>query len=664
MRKPIVLYSYLVDLIGSLFAVLVVWMLCFEFLVPIDFAFYVQSSILIAILIFGIGYRFGLLYPGSGSYMGMDSLYKFNLLAGFFAATHFLILHLFFKISTFSSMRGAFIEGVIIGLVLILVRVAGKNLIRKKRDYTSDLPAIVIYGAGQAGEQLLRALMYDPHVEVKCFVDDCPKLHGRRIGGKKIYSPENIQELINHYKLTNVIVAIPSLSNERVKNICDKLSHFPLKISTLPHLSQIAMGLVNVSDIKDINLENLLGRDELSSNSHAVIDEIKDSIVLVTGAGGSIGSELCRQLMYLRPQKIILLEISEFALFSIYSEIKEIGNLHNGTEIISLLCDVTDQILVNQIFDAWRPDIVFHAAAYKHVPIVEENVCVGLKVNILGTLSVIISALRNRVKKVVLVSTDKAVKPTNIMGASKRVAELIVQAASENPRLFLESFNPGNQFLNEDNLKRIKDTEPKITASYPVFSMVRFGNVLGSSGSVVPIFLRQIANGGPVKVTHPNVVRYFMTIPEAAKLVIHANSMAVGGEVFILDMGNPIKILDLARKLIHLSGKKISGEDGSGEAVEIEFTGLRPGEKLYEELLLTDNIELTDHRRIFSAKENFLSSHELLPYIQDLKRSIAIFDVPKIYDCLEGLVERFSPIDAPVDLSWRKLNASENIRSS
>jgi FlaA1/EpsC-like NDP-sugar epimerase len=664
MRKPIVLYSYLVDLIVSLFAVLMAWMLCFEFLVPIDFGFYVQSAILIATLIFGIGYRIGLLYPGSGSYIGMGALYKFILLAGCFAASHFLILHLFFKISTFNSIRGAFIEGVIIGLFLMLVRVIGKNLIRKMHHSASDLPAIVIYGAGQAGEQLLRALMYDPHVDVKCFVDDSPKLHGRRIGGKKIYSPENIQELINHYKLTNVIVAIPSLSNECVKSICDKLSRFPLRISTLPHLSQMVMGLVNVSDIKEINLENLLERDELSSNTHALIKEIEDSVVLVTGAGGSIGSELCRQLIHLRPKKIILLEISEFALFSIYSEIKEIGNQQHGAEVISLLCDVTDQILVNQIFDTWRPDIVFHAAAYKHVPIVEENVCVGLKVNIFGTLSVIISALRNQVKKVVLVSTDKAVKPTNIMGASKRVAELIVQAASENPKLFLELFNLDKQFLKNDNLKRIKGAEIKIVASPPVFSMVRFGNVLGSSGSVVPIFLRQIANGGPVKVTHPNIVRYFMTIPEAAKLVIHANSMAVGGDVFILDMGNPIKILDLARKLIHISGKKVLGEDGSGEAVEIQFTGLRPGEKLYEELLLTDNIELTDHPRIFSAQENFLSSQELLPYIQDLKRSIAIFDVQKIYECLEELVESFTAIEVPVDISWRKLNSTKNTNSS
>uniref|UniRef100_UPI004047D3C5 polysaccharide biosynthesis protein n=1 Tax=Polynucleobacter sp. TaxID=2029855 RepID=UPI004047D3C5 len=660
MRKPIALYSYSADLMGCFLAILIAWIICLEFLTPITFSFYALSAILIATLLVGLGYWFGLLYPSVGSYMGMDALIRLNILAGVFAVAHFFILNLVFNISILNLIRGFFIEVAIIGFFLIILRVLGKNFIRKKYPPISNLPAIVIYGAGQAGEQLLRALMYDSHVEVKCFIDDSPKLHGRRIGGKKIYSPENMQELIDHYELTNVIVAMPSLSNELVKNICDKLSQFPLKISTLPHLSQLAMGLVNIADIKEINLDDLLERDDFSSIPHSLVNKIEDSIVLVTGAGGSIGSELCRQLEHLRPKKIILVEISEFALFSIYSELKQLNHQNQTTQIVSLLCDVTDQALINQIFDTWRPDIVFHAAAYKHVSIVEENVCAGLRVNILGTLCIAIAALRNSVKNVVLVSTDKAVKPTNIMGASKRVAELIFQAASENPKLFLDSFSLNNEFYKNEQSKGFQDIECILSVQPLIFSIVRFGNVLGSSGSVVPIFLRQIADGGPVKVTHPNVVRYFMTIPEAAKLVIHANSMAIGGEVFILDMGKPKKILDLARKLIHLSGKRVSGEDGDGLAVEIEFTGLRPGEKLYEELLLTENVGLTDHPRIYSANENFLSSQELLPYIENLKRSIAIFDVPKIYECLEGLVESFSAIDKPVDITWCKLNSCEN----
>lgn len=661
MRKPIALYSYSADLAGCLFAVLMVWFVCVEFLSSIAFSFYVLSAIFVAILLVSLGYRFGFLYPTAGSYAGMDALIKLNLLAGAFAVTHFFILNLFFKISILNSIRGSFIEIAIIGLVLIMLRVLGKNFIRKKYPSISNLPAIVIYGAGQAGEQLLRALMYDSNVEVKCFVDDSPRLNGRRIGGKKIYSPECMQELIDHYGLTNVIVAMPSLPHEIVKNICDKLSHFPLKISTLPHLSQLAMGFVNISDIKEINLDDLLEREELSSVPHSLVNKIEGTVVLVTGAGGSIGSELCRQLKHLRPKKLILLEISEFALFSIYSELQGLGNQNSATQIVSLLCDVTDQVLINQIFDTWRPDIVFHAAAYKHVTIVEENVCAGLKVNIFGTLCVVIAALHNSVKNVVLISTDKAVNPTNIMGASKRVAELIVQAASDNPKQFLESFSFGNELLKSEYPKELRDIEVSQNASPLIFSIVRFGNVLGSSGSVVPIFLRQIADGGPVKVTHPNVVRYFMTIPEAAKLVIHANSMAIGGEVFVLDMGKPKKILDLAKKLIHLSGKKIAGEDGSGLGIRIEFTGLRPGEKLYEELLLTDKVDLTDHPRIFSAKESFLAPLELSPFIEDLMIYIERSEMLKIYECLVEMVEDFSTIERPVDLSWCKSNSSKNI---
>jgi FlaA1/EpsC-like NDP-sugar epimerase len=436
---------------------------------------------------------------------------------------------------------------------------------------------VAIYGAGRAGAQIAQALLSSREYRPILFFDDSLDLQRSSLLGLKIFSPHKIEELIFTKSIDEILIALPSVSRSRQREIIEKLKKYPLTVKILPAVADVVSGKIRFEDIREVQVEDLLGRDRVPPREDLLRACVSGKVVCVTGAGGSIGSELCRQLAFLKPLKLLLIEQSEFALYQIEKELKRAAPY---IEIESFLLDVCEQSKVEKVFKDSKVETVYHAAAYKHVPLVELNPVSGIKNNSLGTLSCAQAAIEAGVKTFILISTDKAVRPTNVMGASKRLAELILQA------------------LSAENHQTI-------------FTMVRFGNVLGSSGSVVPLFREQIRRGGPVTVTHPEVIRYFMTISEAALLVIQAGSMAKGGEVFLLDMGEPVKIYDLAKKMIELSGLELREGNSSSGDIEIKFTGLRPGEKLFEELLIGDGFLKTDHPGIMKGQEDFLSLNDL-----------------------------------------------------
>lgn len=453
------------------------------------------------------------------------------------------------------------------------------------------VPRVLIYGAGSAGRQLAAALRNSHQMRVVGFIDDDHELHDQVLNGVPIYDPSEIVNLAISLTVSDVLLALPSVSRQRRNAILELISRSKLAVRTLPSVTDLAKGRVTASDVKELDIEDLLGRDPVAPNEELLARHILDHVVLVTGAGGSIGSELCRQILSQEPSTLILLEQNEFSLYLIEQELQ--GKLHEkkDIQIIPVLCSVRNHQRVNDLMERYKPHIVFHAAAYKHVPLVEENPAEGFENNVFGTLVLAQAAKKFGVNRFVLVSTDKAVRPTNVMGASKRLAEMILQALAQ-----ISSKDGGT-----------------------VFTMVRFGNVLDSSGSVVPLFRKQILNGGPITLTHLEVTRYFMTIPEAAQLVIQAGSMAQSGEVFILDMGDPVKIADLARHMIELSGLEVKDNNNPEGDIEIEVTGLRPGEKLYEELLIGENSDKTIHPRIFKANEEFLEWEILSNSLEEIK---------------------------------------------
>jgi FlaA1/EpsC-like NDP-sugar epimerase len=431
----------------------------------------------------------------------------------------------------------------------------------------------LIYGAGNAGIQLVESLTKSIDYAPVAFIDDDKQKQGTIINYLQIFSFENIDRVLKKYNVKLILLAIPSASQKRRVEILKKLSKFPLEVKVLPSLDNIVNGDVTIDSIKEVQVEDILGRDEVVPKASLLKKNIKGKNVLITGAGGSIGSELCRQILDLGPKKIILFENSEFNLYSIHHELSQ---SRKRSEIIPRLATVTNFHQINKVISEHQINTIFHAAAYKHVPMVEMNISEGVYNNVVGTYNVAKSAIENKVENMLLISTDKAVRPTNVMGASKRFSELVLQAFSDKN-------------------------------SSTCFSMVRFGNVLDSAGSVVPLFREQIKKGGPVTVTHRNITRYFMSIPESVQLVLQAGAMAKGGDVFVLDMGDPIKILDLAYRMIHLSGlKPIDTENPNGD-IKIKFTGLRPGEKLYEELLIGDDVIQSEHPRIMQAREEKLS---------------------------------------------------------
>lgn len=474
----------------------------------------------------------------------------------------------------------------------------------RKIGIKTDAKPIAIYGAGVAGVQLATYLIHGKEYAPLCFIDDDSDKWHKTIRGIKVYSPSELESITEIYKIEEVLLAIPSAPLARRREILSELEKRSIYVKTTPNFDSIISGEVKFSDIKEVEIEDLLGRLPVPPDDALLTKNIVNKNVLVTGAGGSIGSELCRQIAHLRPSNLVVLDSSEFALYSIEQELK---HKYGYIKITPILVSVTNVVQITEILKTYRINTIYHAAAYKHVPIVEACPLIGLENNSLGTFIVADAALKANVDNMVLISTDKAVRPTNVMGSSKRLAELIMQAFAS-------------------------------ISNHTVFSMVRFGNVLGSSGSVVPLFKKQIKSGGPVSVTHPDIIRYFMTIPEAVHLVIQAGNMAIGGEVFVLDMGDPVKIVDLARKMIYLSGLTVKDLDNPNGDIEIKYTGLRPGEKLYEELLIGDNPDNTDHERIMKANEKFIAMEELQEYLSQMKQYINDNDRVGALNLLQKLV--------------------------
>lgn len=481
----------------------------------------------------------------------------------------------------------------------------------------ASLPQALIYGAGSAGRQLASAMVNSPEIRVVGFLDDDDRLHGHVLNGLPIYNPADLAEILSEIPVTDVLLALPSVSRRRRNEILNSLKAHKVAVRTLPGLSDIAIGKVSLSDVRELDIDDLLGREPVMPNHILLSKNVVNKVVLVTGAGGSIGSELCRQILAVGPKKLLLIEQSEFALYAIHQELEEKLSVKK-TILVPLLASAQDEDRMREIMSTWHPDTVYHAAAYKHVPLVEHNPAEGIKNNVMGTLCTAQAAADHGVADFVLISTDKAVRPTNIMGASKRLAEMALQA--------LAATNPTTKF-----------------------SMVRFGNVLGSSGSVVPKFRQQIHNGGPITLTHPEITRYFMTIPEAAQLVIQAGAMAKGGDVFVLDMGESVKIIELARRMVELSGLTVLNEQNPDGDIEIRIAGLRPGEKLFEELLIGNNPKPTSHPRIMKAHEDFIPWSELEDSLGALQIALGVNDVNVIRLMMTKLVSGYTPNDDIVD---------------
>ncbi len=487
---------------------------------------------------------------------------------------------------------------------------------------------VVIYGAGNAGVQLASALGYGSEFRPVAFIDDDVLLHKQKVNGLKIYPFSSLGQVIERHQVSDVLLAMPSASRARKSEIIGLLEPFAVHVMSMPGLSDIAQGKVTVDELQEVDITDLLGRDAVSPDQSLLHANIVGKVVMVTGAGGSIGSELCRQIIQLQPNSLILFELSEFALYAIEKELQHLlSNAKNigKIKLIPVLGSVANGKRIEKVCKAFRVQTIYHAAAYKHVPMVEKNPGEAIWNNVFGTLRAAQAAIKAEVETFVLISTDKAVRPTNTMGATKRFAELILQALSLN------------------------------TANNPTrFTMVRFGNVLGSSGSVVPLFKEQIARGGPVTVTDERIIRYFMTIPEASQLVIQAGAMGLGGDVFVLDMGEPIRIVDLAKRMIHLSGLEIKDAEHPGGDIEIGYTGLRPGEKLYEELLIGDNVSKTEHARIMRAQEHVIPWAELENMLGTLGQAAEDDDFERVREILSNAVAGFVPQCEIEDVLWKE----------
>lgn len=478
-------------------------------------------------------------------------------------------------------------------------------------------PRVLIYGAGHSGRHLAAAMANNREMQVVGFLDDDERLHRHVINGLLVNNPDDLPKLVIAQSISDILLAMPSINRKRRNEIINNISKSYVSVRTLPSMTDLIQGKVNFTDLRELDIDDLLGRDPVQPSNILLEKNILNQVVLVTGAGGSIGSELCRQILAIGPEKLLLVEQSEFALYSIHDELQ---NSLDGLKIalVPLLASIQDRDRIHEIISTWRPNIIYQAAAYKHVPLVEHNPAEGIKNNVFGTLFTAQAAIANKVSNFVLISTDKAVRPTNIMGASKRLAEMVLQA--------LAAINCGTKF-----------------------SMVRFGNVLGSSGSVVPKFRQQIHDGGPVTLTHPEITRYFMTIPEASQLVIQAGAMGQGGDLFVLDMGQPVRIMELARRMIELSGLTVRDHLNPEGDIEIKVTGLRPGEKLYEELLIGDNPEITSHPRIMKAREDFIPWSDLEERLGALNSALKTNNIKTIKLMVSELVSGYRLADEIVD---------------
>lgn len=476
---------------------------------------------------------------------------------------------------------------------------------------------VLVYGAGDAGTQFTQTLRNSREFNPVAFIDDDCSLQGQVINGLPVYAPQEVSSVIRRFSITRVILAIPAASSERQRKIIDALRGLHVHVQTLPTLGELASGTSSFSNLREIELDNLLGRDVVAPNQELLEKSITGKVIMVTGAGGSIGSELCRQIYKLSPSRLILYDNSEFSLYTICNELAGLADSNSGLSchVECVLGSVLDSVHLEKVVSEFKVQNIFHAAAYKHVPMVEENRLEGVRNNLLGTKYVGEVAIKCNVERFILVSTDKAVRPTSVMGATKRAAEQVIQCFAEKQ-------------------------------SKTIFSIVRFGNVLGSSGSVVPLFRKQISEGGPVTVTHKDITRYFMSIPEAAQLVIQAGAMASGGEVFVLDMKSPVKIYDLARNMIELSGYSVRDEGNPDGDIEIRYIGLRPGEKLYEELFISDSMEKTSHPQIMRSNELYLGEDILMSIIDEMDELISAYNEDGVVLKLKQIVREYMPCDA------------------
>ena len=553
------------------------------------------------------------LYRAIFRYVGWDAFVNVVAACACYGALYFTVFTLV-GIADIPRTIG-FLQPILLFMAVAGVRAVARYLLQEAGEHKqkrSLARRILIYGAGASGRQFAAAMSNSREMDVVGFVDDEIRLHGSYMSGKPIYPADDIVELIESCDVDDVLLAVPSASRQRRNEIINGLKGLQVSVRTLPDLTDLAYGRVTVSDMRPLDIDDLLGRDSVPPHAELLEKCISDRVVMVTGAGGSIGSEICRQVLEQRPSTLLLVEQSEYNLYVIVQDLtNKITNEHFSTKIVPILASVQDEQRISTVLERWKPDTIFHAAAYKHVPLVEDNPTEGVLNNIFGTRNMVMLAEKAGVSDFVLISTDKAVRPTNIMGTTKRIAEMILQA--------------------------------KVAAgSNTRFSMVRFGNVLGSSGSVVPLFRKQIATGGPITVTHPEVTRYFMTIPEAAQLVIQASGMAQGGEVFVLDMGDPVKIVDLAKRMIELSGLTVKSSDDDSGDIMIKIVGLRPGEKLYEELLIGNDPSPTSHTLIMKA-------HDAHPDLLDLERELSKLyaasregDSETVMDIIQHLVPEFA----------------------
>jgi FlaA1/EpsC-like NDP-sugar epimerase len=536
--------------------------------------------------------------------------------------------------------------GLIQPLLLLLAIGATRSIARywlgdiyQTQIVRNALPKVLVYGAGAAGRQLAAALANSHEMKVVGFLDDDKRLHGQFLNGLRIYVPNDLVDLVLPLNISDVLLAIPSASRKRRNEILTQILKAKVSVRTLPSVTELAQGKVTTSDLRDLDIDDLLGREPVPPDVKLLSKTIINKTVLITGAGGSIGSEICRQVILSHPKCLLLIDQNEYALYSIHQEL--INKIESTSiQIIPLLASVCDKKRVMYILSAWKPDTIYHAAAYKHVPLVEHNPVEGIRNNVFGTITLANAAIEFNIKNFVLISTDKAVRPTNIMGATKRIAEMALQALSS----------------------KLKN-EPKHHSESPleqntIFSIVRFGNVLGSSGSVVPLFRQQVKDGGPITLTHQSITRYFMSIPEAAQLVLQAAALGHGGDLFILDMGEPVKIIDLAKRVIELSGLLVKNTENPNGDIEIKITGLRPGEKLYEELLIGDNPIRTTQPKIMRAHEEFLEWDVLENKLNNLSNALENNDVEEIIRILKDIVKEYSGIKNTVD--WVTLESMKS----
>ncbi|TXC88851.1 polysaccharide biosynthesis protein [Paraburkholderia azotifigens] len=615
-----------VDLVLSIFSV---WSAFYLRIGQTGLPQYQQAYVylLTPFLVFPIFVRLGL-YRAIFRYTGMAALASTAKAVGIYAAVFFIAL-LIFK---WNGVPGSI--GLIQPMIFLLLVGASRAMARfwlvgLGDGYGDGEGRLLIYGAGEAGVQTASALRTSRQFALLGFIDEDASKIGGSINGVDIFGLDEVRDIVERMGVTDILLAIPSLGRVRRNGIIATLRELPVHVRTLPSMSDLASGRVTVRDFRELDVEDLLGRAPVVPNAALLARNHSGKTVLVTGAGGSIGSELCRRIMLEKPRRLVLVEHNEFGLYTIHRELEDrCSEQCLSIELVPLLASVSNLGRLREICQIHRPSTVYHAAAYKHVPLVECNPSEGVLNNVFGTLNMARAAMESGVEYFVLVSTDKAVRPTNVMGATKRMSELVLQALA------------ASQALTFDVLDRQAGEAVK---NRTIFAMVRFGNVLGSSGSVVPLFRRQLLEGGPLTVTHKDVTRYFMTIPEAAQLVLQAGAMARGGEVFVLDMGHPVKIIDLARRMIELSGLAVRDERNPGGDIEIKITGLRPGEKLYEELLIGDNPEGTAHERIMKAREDHLSWSELEPVLAEIRLAAEQHNQVHMQEILRRLVHGYGP---------------------